>query len=298
MPLDPSGLLGFGLNLGGQLLTNSINNRYTQEANRETQNFQLGIMNQQRQWSLADWNMQNEYNSPVQQRARMLAAGENPALMWGAGSSGVSTPVRAGYSPNYQAQPKHADINASAAMMAYLGIQKQTAELDQMRLQNDLLRAKIPGQYAINQLTIDKSALTVAQAAKVQSWLDGLKQYDEAGLGNNVQGQQLGYQATSMMNQTGQQNAQWTLTLDENTRRNLYAAKNAENIADIMAQRAIQNAKTQQEIENLKANLDLLKKSGVLRQIDIDGNRFMEKTFGGVAGQLLQGLLKRADIIR
>lgn len=40
---------------------------------------------------IANWKMQNEYNSPAAQRARMEAANLNPALMYGTGSSGGGT---------------------------------------------------------------------------------------------------------------------------------------------------------------------------------------------------------------
>ena len=72
--------------------------KYNKWALREQQKFQseqaqLGrdwseeMMGQANQWNLDQWNRENEYNLPVNQKARLLAAGINPALaMQGASS--------------------------------------------------------------------------------------------------------------------------------------------------------------------------------------------------------------------
>ena len=43
----------------------------------------------QRQWTEQMWNKQNEYNLPVNQMARLRAAGLNPSLMYSNGVSGL-----------------------------------------------------------------------------------------------------------------------------------------------------------------------------------------------------------------
>lgn len=49
----------------------------------------VGLVSQiiQNIWNKKMWNEQNEYNSPVQQKQRLLDAGLNPALMYGNGAS-------------------------------------------------------------------------------------------------------------------------------------------------------------------------------------------------------------------
>lgn len=49
---------------------------------------QKRLTQQQNEFNLQMWNMQNEYNSPAAQMKRLEEAGLNPALMYGQGSTG------------------------------------------------------------------------------------------------------------------------------------------------------------------------------------------------------------------
>lgn len=281
-------------------IANTAANAFAQSnINRQTRKYNDEWAYRQREWALQDWNMQNEYNSPAEQRKRMIEAGMNPALMYGAGAGGGnSTPVRAGSAPNWNPTPPRIDLGAGGGIMTYLAVQRQTAEIDQMTLQNDLLREKITGQSLTNQLTIDKSKLTVAQAAKVQSWIDANKEITDAGLGMNAYGTQLSSVATDMYLKQQQSSAQTNLIANENVRRDIYTSKNAEQIAARISLMAAQEAKTDAERKNIEENYKLLVQSGVLKQIDIDGARFLTKTLGGPAGQLLLGILRKAGIAK
>lgn len=97
--------------------------KYNKWALREQQNFQsnqaqLGrdwseeMMAKANQWSLDQWNRENEYNLPVNQKARLLAAGINPALaMQGASSVG-----QAGSSPSGASAPSPASPSGASAL--------------------------------------------------------------------------------------------------------------------------------------------------------------------------------------
>ncbi len=63
--------------------------------------YSLKLMSQQHDYNVADFNLMNEYNSPVNQRARMEEAGINPALMGTANSTtlGISPTSASGFSP-------------------------------------------------------------------------------------------------------------------------------------------------------------------------------------------------------
>lgn len=67
-----AGLVGQGLNAATQTA-----------ANRASMKFQLGMYNRQRQDALADWDRQNQYNSPIAQMTRFKDAGLNPNLIYG-----------------------------------------------------------------------------------------------------------------------------------------------------------------------------------------------------------------------
>lgn len=69
------------------------------------------MMGQANQWNLDQWNRENEYNLPVNQKARLLAAGINPSLaMQGASSVG-----QAASSPSSASAPSPASPSGSSA---------------------------------------------------------------------------------------------------------------------------------------------------------------------------------------
>lgn len=96
--------------------------RYNKWALQEQQKFQsqqaqLGrdwseeMMSKANQWNLDQWNRENEYNLPENQKARLLAAGINPALaMQGASSVG-----QAGSSPSSASAPSPASPSGASA---------------------------------------------------------------------------------------------------------------------------------------------------------------------------------------
>lgn len=96
--------------------------KYNKWALQEQQNFQsnqaqLGrdwseeMMSKANQWNLDQWNRENEYNLPENQKARLLAAGINPALaMQGASSVG-----QAGSSPSSASAPSPASFPGGSA---------------------------------------------------------------------------------------------------------------------------------------------------------------------------------------
>ena len=97
----------------------------------------------QRQWTEQMWNKQNEYNLPVNQMARLRAAGLNPSLMYSNGVSGlVSADVGAG--SEAAASPSSAitqllgqvpqllsDTNKTALTMSEIELNKSKLPLNQ-----------------------------------------------------------------------------------------------------------------------------------------------------------------------
>lgn len=97
--------------------------KYNKWALREQQKFQseqsqLGrdwseeMMSKANQWNLDQWNRENEYNLPENQKARLLAAGINPALAM-QGASGVG---QAGSSPSSASAPSPASPSGASAL--------------------------------------------------------------------------------------------------------------------------------------------------------------------------------------
>lgn len=90
MPIDP--ITGGALIQGATGLIGGLFGRQsTKEQNRASRQFAIDRYGVERQDNLEFWKMQNEYNSPSQQRKRLQAAGLSPALMYGgSGGGGVA----------------------------------------------------------------------------------------------------------------------------------------------------------------------------------------------------------------
>lgn len=140
-------LLGSAINAGSQMGTNSSQLSYSRE-----------MYDKQRADALADYNMQNEYNSPKQQMARFKEAGLNPNLIYGQMSN--SPVVRSSTAQSYNPTAPQVDLAqpAGLALNAYYDTQLKSAQIDLVKKQadatmydslikavtNDKLRAELP----------------------------------------------------------------------------------------------------------------------------------------------------------
>lgn len=154
MPADPaiiSALIGAGVG-GAQLATGAVSNRknraYGQQMATRNHAFAREMYERQRQDALADWASQNEYNSPAQIMARLKAAGLNPNLVYGSGSSfATATTVRSSSQGSGSNPPVHNDPSAIMQGLGTLGnilseflqLQKTQAQTDNLRIQKELI---------------------------------------------------------------------------------------------------------------------------------------------------------------
>ncbi len=122
-------LLGGLINAGSQLGTNSSQLSYSKE-----------MYDKQRADALADWNMQNKYNSPTEQMARFKEAGLNPNLIYGQMSN--SPVVRTSSPQSYNPTAPQVDLGSAANMAVgqYYDTQLKTAQLDNLKEQNLLMK--------------------------------------------------------------------------------------------------------------------------------------------------------------
>ena len=117
---------GLGSSVASGIASGKMNKRavkYNKWALQEQQRFQseqtqLGrdwseeMMSKANQWNLDQWNRENEYNLPENQKARLLAAGINPALAM-QGASGVG---QAASSPASASAPSPASLSGGSAL--------------------------------------------------------------------------------------------------------------------------------------------------------------------------------------
>ena len=134
-------LLGSALGFGSQKKTNNANMELAKYQNA----WQAQENEKAYQRNLQMWNLQNEYNSPTQQMARLRSAGLNPNLVYGSGVTGNS----AGSTPQYQpADIKRAELSPyrgwnqglSDAVSNFLAYRSNRAQVENMEAQNSLIR--------------------------------------------------------------------------------------------------------------------------------------------------------------
>lgn len=142
---------GVGSLLGG-VGSSAMNNkavRDTNKANMEIAKYQAQWQQQENekayQRSLNMWNLQNEYNSPTQQMARIRAAGLNPNLVYGNGVAGNSSGSAPQYEPaKFNAPTMQAyrgwNLGISDAISQFLAYRTVKAQVDNMEAQNSLIR--------------------------------------------------------------------------------------------------------------------------------------------------------------
>lgn len=134
-------LLGSGIGAASQANANKSNLELAKYQNQwQTQENEKAY-----QRSLQMWNLQNQYNSPTQQMARLRSAGLNPNLAYGSGVSGNSS----GSAPQYQAadikraemQPYRGwNLGLTDAVSQFLAVRANKAQVDNMEAQNALIR--------------------------------------------------------------------------------------------------------------------------------------------------------------
>jgi hypothetical protein len=117
-------------NAGAQLLTN-----------RAQKKSNLEMYNTQRQDALADWNRQNQYNSPEAQMTRFKEAGLNPHLIYGQMTTAQPIKTPEAKAPNYVApQANPDDFNILGRQYA---LETQRLQAENMKYQGDLIKAQI-----------------------------------------------------------------------------------------------------------------------------------------------------------
>lgn len=139
---------------GAQVVNTGINAMAQSNLNKKTQRWNEKMMAQQRQQSLADWTMQNEYNSPQAQMKRLKDAGLNPNLIYGK-IDNSSSPVRSTDVKAWNPQAVRTQLDAAPVLDQYYDAQIKKQNIDNLKKQNDLITAQI------NHLTTSDAKLMI-----------------------------------------------------------------------------------------------------------------------------------------
>lgn len=244
------------INAGSQSATNQSQLSYSRE-----------MYEKQRADALADWNMQNQYNSPKEQMTRFKEAGLNPNLIYGQMSN--SPVVRSSSPQSYNPTAPQADLGSTANMAIgqYYDTQLKTAQIDLVKAQADA--------------TMKEALIKAVTNEKLQKELPYVTQNMEAQLSSAL-----------LKNQSqDQQNRQMFPEQIKQAKANIQQTLASTNLSNE------QKIKVSQEIGNLIKSGDLLDFEKKLKEFEVNNQQsimivnMVQKLLGLVPG--IGGLLKK-----
>lgn len=232
--------------------------------NRKNRRFTRQMYATQRKDALADWNMQNEYNSPVKQMARLRDAGLNPNLVYGEGVTGNSPGQVRSSSVNEMNQraPDWGAVGAQAgnSIMAYQDIKLKEAQINNLEADNNVK----------------------AQNAELMATerLKKLVEIDTGKLDYDIKQSLKDYQIEFAGLQNRKIQAETKTMLDRNEREiamtNISVKKSAEEILNLRLQRLYTMAQTDQtraQIREIEAKIKYLNVDTQIREKDLEWRR-------------------------
>jgi hypothetical protein len=234
--------------------------------------------NRQRKDNLTDWHRQNQYNSPVQQMARLKEAGLNPALMYGkSGGTGQATSPP---SKTEMATGVVPDLNSG---MKYAELELMKSNMKNNESQTDLntLRGATEAQNAA--LLAEQTGKTAAEKQTAQATADLATELTNAALQAqliDIQGKSVGIEKTKAET--------------ANVKQSTAESKNRVKVAN--SQLAINLKLSNAQVSNIEANINKINKE--LEKLGVDTQYMQElvyQTQAKTATEYIETEIKRLE---
>lgn len=265
----------------------SVANAFMQGAmNKRSRRWSEKMYDWQRRDALTDWALQNEYNHPSSQMARLREAGLNPNLVYGDGGATMqSAQVKGADAPGWNPRPPQVD-GLGSGLMSYFDAQIKQAQIDNLRVQNTVLLEE-------SMLKRAQTSATLTGAAKTEFDLGLMRDLRET----TIEGARAGVQKTY---------ADIKSTLDENERRAAMQAPNLQIAAETVLNMRMQRTKSQAEIDEIRYKIASIKKDLTLKQLDIDlkklgiqpSDALWQRVLARVLGGDISGKLNLSEITK
>lgn len=238
--------------------------------NKKTQKWNEKMYGRQRADSLADWAMQNEYNSPAAQMQRFRDAQLNPNLIYG--QTNTADAVRSSQAQSWNPRAPSWDLSAAPSLAAYYDVQLKEAQIDNLRTANT-----VATQDAL--LKAAQTAATGQQTATSEFQLSVLKE-------TSLEAAQASIANTQ---------AQTKMTLDNNERQKALTSSNLAEAAERILKLRLEQNNTATENVRLRSAIDGLNKDNQLKELDLqlkrNGIQPSDNIFLRVLTQYLDGKL-------
>lgn len=128
---------------------------------RKQYKYQSRLMDKQNNFALQMYNMDNEYNTPVMQRARLEAANLNPDMMYGSG--GVSN-VSGGAPSSASGQAPNVDYGKPDLMSSVMQYSLVNAQADKLSQESQLLAERAESEATSRELMKANARLSMSRA--------------------------------------------------------------------------------------------------------------------------------------
>lgn len=265
MPDQPGGITPLDIFAGGVPLAGNIINAVSQSAsNRAARKFQLEMYARQRADALADWNMQNEYNSPQAMMQRYVDAGLNKNMIYGQGTQ-ASTPVRQAQAGNYS--PKAPEVDFAGVASSVLMSRLQNTQIGNLEKQREVLdeEKKLKAANTLAALTnVDRAKLGIKQGEWDLMMKQSLAPFslESAALGV----EKLRKQIPQIEAQTEGTKANTQFTIDENIRKEALQ----KNTLALQVESILTAQKGRDEATE---RINQMKKDGTIKDFEISLNK-------------------------
>jgi len=237
--------------------------------NRRSQRWSERMYQRQYNDNINFWRMQNEYNDPSQQMARLKGAGLNPHLVYGGssgGTAGTAGPVAKADTPTPQFTPV---LDNTDVLSRYNNYQLQQAQVDNLLEQTNAIKSKVA-------LDLANAIFTGARTKKTAIETDQLKEM-------------FSYSLDALKASTQKTLTDTAFTANENERKNTRLGYDIRESAERILNSRIGRQQTQALIRNTNLGSDLKELDKKLYERNLRPN-------DNVLFRLLSGILDKYNI--
>lgn len=255
MPI-PAPIIAAGVQAGSSLIGQGINAAFTSGQNKKEREWNEKMYGIQRQDALADYHMQNLYNSPAEQMKRLREAGLNPNLVYGNGVDGnASGQVRGTNVQPWNPRPPQFDVGGavSGGIAAYLDTQIKQAQIDNLK--------------TANTVQTQEALLKAAQVLQTTASTDSAK--FDLGLKTELRATSVDAAKAALANTE----AQTKSTLDENDRRAALQATTLQQAIENILNSRMNRSVSEEQKKKIKAEIESIQKDVEIKKLDIELKR-------------------------
>lgn len=277
-------IIASGINAAGQVSSASI----AAGQNNKARKFAREMYDIQRKDALADWQMQNEYNSPGQQMARLTAAGLNANLVYGNGT--VANNSSAPRSSDF----KQPDINpirfdTGSIVNQYYDVKMRQAQTDNLEAQNRVIE--------------QDAALRAAQTAAVTAGISKTGIDTETSSFNLDQAKRLADTSVATAEANLRKiNVDTDYTLSQNERATALAQNTISQGAEAILRSRSDRATSEVQRRQLEDQIQGIRKDNTLKDLDITLRRMginpNDPMYARILGRIVGDPTKLAEKVK